>query len=575
MRLKKNKEALYPIRPIKDLKDLIESSARVFPERNAFLKKEKPGGTYMPVKYKEFKVQLDALGTAFMELGLKGERIAVIGENRFEWLLTYLSVVNGIGVIVPLDKELPSNEIRYLLEKSKARALIYSDKLESVVDNAVEGLEHLKYLISMDALEDSAQKLSLKKMIIKGHEYIHNGKTEYINAEIDPEAVGILLFTSGTTGLAKGVMLSHKNICANVMAMSQYVDAKETDVILSVLPMHHTYECTCGIFTPLYKGACIAFCEGLKHIVKNLNESKASVMLGVPLIFESMYTRLWRKVEKEGKTSKLRKGLAVNRALRKVGIDKSRKLFKSVHDALGGNIRMFISGAAAADPEILECFNDMGIIMFQGYGLTECSPIVSVNKDNNIKYNSVGLPLPGTELQIFEPDEEGIGEIICRSDSVMIGYYNNEEDTRKVIKEGWFYTGDYGYLDEEGFLYITGRKKNVIVTKNGKNIFPEEVEYYLNKSEYIKECMVWGKNDERREDTLVYADIVIDRDFLKETDRFYSDEEIHKLIQEVVHEVNSKIPLYKRIKRFNIRNDEFEKTTTQKIKRYGENIKNR
>ncbi len=572
--MKRNKEDLYPIRPIKNLKDLIESSARLFPERNAFLKKDKPGGTYIPVKYKDFKTQIDALGTAFMELGLRGKYIAVIGENRFEWLLTYLSVVSGIGVIVPLDKELPSNEIRHLLERSKASALVYSDKLESVVDNAVGGLQNLKYLVSMDALEDSAQKLSLKKMIEKGDGFINNGKTEYIDAEIDPDDFSILLFTSGTTGLAKGVMLSHKNICTNVMAMSQYVDAKETDVILSVLPIHHTYECTCGIFTPLYKGSCIAFCEGLKHIVKNLNEAKVSVMLGVPLIFESMYTRLWKKAEKDGKSSKLRKGLTINRTLRKVGMDKSRKLFKSIHEALGGNLRMFISGAAAADPEIIECFNDMGIIMFQGYGLTECSPIVTVNKDHYIKYKSAGLPLPGTELRIFEPDEEGIGEVICKSDSVMLGYFEDEEETCRVIREGWFHTGDYGYLDEDGFLYITGRKKNVIVTKNGKNIFPEEVEYYLNKSEYIKESMVWGKIDEKREDTLVCADVVVDMELLKETDRVYSNEEIHQLIQEVIHNVNGKMPLYKRIRRFNIRNDEFEKTTTQKIKRYGNNTKN-
>ncbi len=573
--MKRNKDELYPIRPINNLKDLIESSTKLFPERNAFLKKDKPGGKYIPVQYREFKSQLDALGTILMELGLKGKTIAVIGENRYEWMLTYLSVVNGVGIIVPLDKELPQNEINHLLERSRASALIYSDKLENVIEAATEGLVDLKYCISMDALEDSPKRLSLGKQMAKGFELINEGKTAYINAKIDPEALCILLFTSGTTGLAKGVMLSHKNICTNIMAVSQYVDARETDVLLSVLPMHHTYELTCGILTPLYKGGCIAFCEGLKHIVKNLNEAKVTIMLGVPLIFESMYIRLWKKAEKDGKASKLRKGIAINRALRKVGMDKSAKLFKSIHEALGGNIRMFISGAAAADPESVECFNDMGIITFQGYGLTECAPIVAVNKDHYIKYKSAGLPLPGTEVRIIEPDDEGIGEVICRSDSTMLGYYDDDDETKKVIKDGWFYTGDYGCFDEEGFLYITGRKKNVIVTKNGKNIFPEEVEYYLNKSDAIKECMVWGKNEDKNEDTLVCADIVVDMGFISESGKIYSDEEVHKIIQEVLYDINSKMPFYKRVKRFNIRNEEFEKTTTQKIKRYGDNLKNR
>lgn len=570
--MKKFKDALYPIRPIKDLKDLIDNSVLLFSERNAFLIKDKPGGDYKPIKYDTFKKDLDALGTALLDLGLKDKRIAVIGENRYEWVLTYLSVVNGVGVIVPLDKELPANEIKYLLERSNASALVYSDKLENVLDTALEGTENLQYLISMDAETDTHKSLSLNKLIEKGNQLINQGRKDYINAVIDPDAMSILLFTSGTTGMAKGVMLSHNNICANIMAMSQYVQTTENDKLLSVLPIHHTYECTCGILTPLYQGSCVAFCEGLKHIVKNLGEAEATIMLGVPLIFESMYKRLWKKAEKEGRADKLRKGLMVNRALRKVGMDKSKKLFKAIHQALGGHIRMFISGAAAIDPEIIECFNDLGVNMFQGYGLTECSPIVTVNKDRYMKAASAGLPMQGTEVKIFEPDEDGIGEIICKSGSVMLGYYENDEETKKVLRDGWFFTGDLGYFDNEGFLYITGRKKNVIVTKNGKNIFPEEVEYYLNKSDYVKECLVWGKDDEEDEDILVCAEIVPDEEYLEEIGKSYTDEELRTVFQDIIHEINSKMPFYKRIRRFNIRHEEFEKTTTKKIKRYGQNL---
>lgn len=571
--MRKYKDELYPVRHIKDLKELIESSSKLFSEKNAFLRKMKPGGTYSPIKYREFKIHIDALGTILLNLGLKNKKVAVIGENRYEWIVTYFSVVNGVGVIVPLDKELPENEIRHLLIRSEASALIYSEKLGSIVESATEGLSHLEYLISMDLEVDASKSLSFNKLIEKGEKLINEGNRDFLDVEINPDIMSMLLFTSGTTGLAKGVMLSHKNICANIMAMSQFVNTTGSDTLLSVLPLHHTYECTCGIMTPLYKGSTIAFCEGLKHIVKNMNEAQATIMLGVPLIFESMYTRVWRKAEKEGKANKLRNGIKINKALRKVGLDKSKKLFRSIHEALGGHVRMFISGAAAIDPQIVECFNDMGIVTFQGYGLTECSPIVTVNKDRYIKYASTGLSMPGIEIQIHEPDEEGIGEVICKSDSVMLGYYQDEEESQKVLKDSWFYTGDYGYLDEEGFLYITGRKKNVIVTKNGKNIFPEEVEFYLNKSDYIKECLVFGKEDMESGDTFVYAEIVPDLEYLNEMGKTYSEEALYKTIQEIIHDINSKMPLYKRIRRFNLRTEEFEKTTTKKIKRFGNNLK--
>lgn len=571
--LRRYKDALYSIRHIKDLKDMLETSAIMFGEKNAFLIKNKPGGPYLPIKFKDFKKDVDALGTALLDLGLKDKKIAVIGENRYEWVLSYLAVVNGIGTIVPLDKELPENEIKYLIEKSDASAVIYSDKIKKSVTNIINEVSNLEHVISMDAEEDINNMMALDKLIHKGKALMDNGKREYLDIKLDCDKPSILLFTSGTTGLAKGVMLSHKNICSNIMSMSQYVLTSKQDTILSVLPLHHTYECTCGVMTPIYTGATIAFCEGLKHIVKNLNESKATVMLGVPLLFESMYTRVWRKVEKEGKADKLRKGIKISRSLKKVGIDKAKRMFKSIHEALGGHVRLFISGAAAIDPDIIQCFNDMGIRMIQGYGLTECSPIVALNRDRYSKHGAAGQALPGTEIKIDTPDDKGIGEVLCKSDSIMLGYFENEKETAKVLTDGWFRTGDYGYIDEDGFLFLSGRKKNVIITKNGKNVFPEEVEFYLNKSDYIKECIIFGKEDEESGDALVCANIVLDTEYINELNDHYTEEALKMHIQEVIHDINSKMPLYKRIRRFNIKQEELEKTTTKKIIRYGTNIK--
>lgn len=355
------------------------------------------------------------------------------------------------------------------------------------------------------------------------------------------------------------------------MNTSKYVKITTEDRVLSVLPMHHTYECTCGILIPIYRGACIAFCEGLKYIVKNMQEAEVTVMIGVPLVFESMYNKVWRKAQKEGKAEKLKKGIAINRNLRKLGMDKGKKLFKSVHEALGGHIRLLISGAAAIDPQIVECFNDMGIRMIQGYGMTESSPIITVNKDTYSKHGSAGLALPGTEIKIIETNDEGIGEIICKSNSVMKGYYENEEETQKTLSDGWLKTGDYGYIDEDGFLFITGRKKNVIVTKNGKNIFPEEIEFYLNKNVYIKESVIFGKEDEKSSDMVVACKIVVDREYLEEMESNLTEQELYLRIKSAVEEVNGRVTPYKRIKRFEIV-ESFEKTTTQKIIRFGKNV---
>lgn len=571
MNSSKYRDEEYARRPIRDLKDMINSSAELFGDKNAFLVKNAPGGSYIPVKFSKFKSDIDEFGTALMDLGLAGKKIALIGENRYEWVVSYLAVVNGVGVVVPLDRELPAQEVHNLVARSGASAIIYSSKVGAVVEEAIQGIESIEYSISMDATDHVDHKLSMKKLQRAGRRLLLEEQRYFIDAVIDREAMCSLLFTSGTTGMAKGVMLSHKNITANVYNMSKFVDVSQNFTGLSVLPMHHTYELTCHVFTSMYQGCCVAICEGLKYIVKNMAESQATIMLGVPLIFESMHKKVWKKAEDSGKAKKMRAAVQLSKQLGKLNIKSTKKLFKSVHQAMGGHMQMFISGAAAIDPAVIEDFNAMGITMFQGYGMTENAPIIAVNKDRYYKPASVGLPMPGTEIRIIDQDENGVGEIICRGDSVMLGYYDNLEETAKVLVDGWLHTGDYGYFDKDGFLYISGRKKNVIVTKNGKNIFPEEVEFYLNKSEFISEVVVWGLDDEKSGDTIVCADIFPDYPAVEAKFGKTSEAELKRLLKKEIDEINEHMPLYKRVKRFDIREEEFEKTTTKKIKRYTAN----
>ena len=566
----KYKDTLYEFRPVSDLKDMLNTSAELYADRAAYLIKEVLGGEYKPIYFPQVKSDVDSLGTKFIEMGLKGKKIAVIGENSYQWALTYFATTNGTGVIVPLDRELPSNEIRNLLQRSEVSAIAFSRKMEPIVKEALKGLTGINYTINMSATNDEGGDLSLNKLIGEGKELLESGSREFVDAKIDREKMCSLLFTSGTMGMAKGVMLSHKNLSANVYNMSKYVAIPENYVGLSVLPMHHSYEMTCHTLTGIYQGLTIAFCEGLKYIVKNLVESKATVMLGVPLVFESMHKKIWKQAETKKKDKKMRGMITISRKLKLYNQPTIRKIFKDVHTATGGNIKLFIAGGAAINPNVIEDFEAMGFPMIQGYGMTECAPIIAVNKDRYSKAASAGLPMPGTEVKIIEEDENGIGEIICRGESVMLGYFGDSEETQKVLKNGWLYTGDYGYFDKEGFLYISGRKKNVIITKNGKNIFPEEVEYYLTSSPYILEVLVHGVDDEKLNDIVVKAEIYPDYEFILEEKGPMTSEEIRVFIKVLLDDINEQMPLYKRVKKFKVRTTEFEKTTTRKIKRFTE-----
>jgi len=563
---------LYEVRKVKSIKEVLDTSAAIFSDRTAFLSKHKGNDNYIPIKFKQFKTDVDTLGTALHNLGLKDGRVAIISENRYEWVVGYMAVVNGTGVVVPLDKELPENEIENLLNRSKADAVIFSANCKEHIINISKRINFVKYYIGIDAQDDGDHGfISLKTLLDKGMQRIAEGCTDFTNAEIDPEVMSILLFTSATTEKSKAVMLSHRNIAENLMAMSSMTNIVPSDIFLSVLPLHHTYENTCGFMCPLYRGAAVAFCEGLRHIQKNLQESKATVMLGVPLIFETIYKRIWDQAAKNPKLlKKLKFGLKLSNLLKSVGVDISRKLFAQIHNNFGGNVRLFISGAAGIDPVVAKGFRDFGIHFIQGYGLTECSPIVALNRDVDFKDNSAGFPLPGLDVRIENPGPDGIGEICVKGPSVMMGYYEDPKTTSQVMKDGWFYTGDLGYIDNAKFVYITGRKKNVIVTKNGKNIYPEEIETLLGKSPFIKECIVYGKDDPVYGDVVVSATIVPEMEAIQAEsgDHQPTSEEVYELIRKEVKAVNKGLVIYKYIKDFNIREEEFAKTTTKKIKRY-------
>jgi long-chain acyl-CoA synthetase len=562
---------LYDVRPIKDLKDMLDSSVDLYGEKAAFLSKPKNQTDYVPITYKQYKKDVDAFGTALISLGLKGGKIALIGENRYEWSISYLAVVNGTGIIVPLDKELPTNEIDLLIDRSKADAIIYSGNVKEKIELLNKKDSSLKYFISMDADQDNGNILSFDLLLKKGHELLKEGNREFIDASIDENAMNMLLFTSGTTDTSKAVMLSHKNIVENLMNMCSMLYIDEKDTFLSILPIHHTYECTCGFLCQLYRGCTIAYCEGLRHITKNLKESKCTIMLGVPLVFESMYRHIMGQAIKSKGEKKVKFALNLSNFLRKIKIDIRRKIFSQIHDALGGHIRMFISGAAGIDPQIAKGFRELGIKLVQGYGLTECAPIVALNRDICYKDEAAGLPLPNLEVAIDDPDEDGIGEIKCKGSSIMLGYYEDPEATAEVMKDGWFYTGDSGFIDKDGFVHITGRKKNVIITGNGKNVFPEELETLLNRSPYIKESLVFGKGQTDGE-TVICAKIVPDKEKIDEdiNNNTAPGATVHEIIDKEIKRINKSVVSYKYVKEFSLQEEEFVKTTTKKIKRHEE-----
>ncbi|GAB1476569.1 AMP-binding protein [Bacillota bacterium] len=576
-----NEKSFHKIEEITSLKHMLKLSAGKYADRPAFLIKKERGGDYEQIKYAQLSRDVDALGTALMNMGLADLKIAIIGENCYEWIASYLTVVNGVGTVVPLDKELNKEEIHNLLEISQCDGVFFTDTYEEffkefpvrhkirmkVYGDRTDINERLTEEAPVDGI------VNWTSLVAAGEAAIGQGNEGYTSRDPDPEKMNMLLFSSGTTGTAKGIMLSHKNIVSCIMDTCKIAGIYPEDRTLSLLPIHHTFENTMGMLLVLSRGASAAFCEGLKYVTRNFVEAKATVLIGVPLIFESIYNKIWKQAEKNNLSGALKKAIKLSHFLKAMGISAERKLFKTIHESFGGNLRMIVCGAAAVDPNVCRGFEDFGITFLQGYGLTECAPLVTGTPDfcdRRKKAGSVGPVVASGELDIINPDDDGIGEVIFKGPNVMLGYYNMPEETSAVLQDdGWFHTGDLGFVDKDGWLYLTGRKKNVIVTKTGKNIYPEEIEIYVNRNKYIHESLVHGVDEDEEAGTIVGIQIHPAYDVIyEEFGAEYDDANIYKLIKEVIKDINEKLPVYKRIRNISIRKDEFLKTTTKKIKRF-------
>lgn len=553
-----------------DLKDMLKKSGEAFGDRPAYVFKTEEEGKFKEITHKEFREDINDLGTALIHLGLKGKRVAVISDNRYEWGVGYLAVATGVGVVVPLDKALPDNEIESLMKRSEIEAIIYSNKYDTIMNFVKEqGNTNVKYFISMDLNKKEEDIYSLKELMETGKKLIEEGNREFLDAKIDAETMGIMLFTSGTTAMSKAVMLSHKNICANLMDIASVIKLTEEDRMLSFLPLHHTFECTVGFLYPISKGCSIAFCEGLRHIADNIKEFQITAMISVPILFEGMYKKVMKSIEKKGKLETVKKGIKISNFLLKFGIDIRRKIFKEIHDNLGGKVRLFVAGGAALDPETEKGFNALGVRTLQGYGLTESSPVIAAEDDKYQRLGSIGKAFPSLDVKIEHPNEEGIGELLAKGPSIMLGYYNNEEATKETLEDGWLHTGDLARIDEDGYIFISGRKKFVIVLKNGKNIYPEELETLVNKIDGVKESFVYGRPEEDG-DYKICSKIVYDKELVEDIYGTKEEEKLKELIWQEVKKVNKTMPAYKYIREISLTDKDLIKTTTQKIKRFEE-----
>lgn len=561
----------YEVTKFKDLKDMLEKSGEMYGNRPAYIFRTEEEGEFRQISHQEFRADIKGLGTSLVAMGLKDKRIAIIGENRYEWGVSYLAVATGTGVVVPLDKALPNNEIESLILRSEAESIIYSHKYDGIMTELKEkGNTNIQYFISMDLTENAEGIYSFRQLVEEGKEKIKQGDIRFLEAKIDAEAMGIMLFTSGTTAMSKAVMLSHKNIVSNLNDIASVIKVDQYDRFLSFLPLHHTFESTVGFLYPISKGGAIAFCDGIRHIAENVKEYKITAMISVPILFEGMYKKVLKGIEKKGKLETVKKGMKISNFFLKFGIDLRQKLFKEIHETLGEDVRLFVAGGAALDPETEKGFNSLGFTMYQGYGLTETSPVIAAEDDKYQRNGSIGKAFPSLEVKIDEPNEEGIGELMVKGPTTMLGYYQNEEATRETIEpDGWLHTGDLAKIDKDGYIYITGRKKYVIVLKNGKNIYPEELEALVNKIEGIKESFVYGKPEEDG-DYKINVKVVYDPEIMQEVYQVTKEEEIYEILWQEIKKINKTMPAYKYMRSVIVTDQELIKTTTQKIKRHEE-----
>lgn len=570
--IKKDKKQ-YKSTTYKTIKEIFERSINEYSNKEFILEKFNPKGEFEKITYKQFGEDVIALGTALTnKYNLKDEKIVIIGENTYHWYVSYMAALCGAGIAVPVDKELPPNELENVINRSKATIVIYSTKKKEIIKKVEDNLPRVKYFVQMNS-EDKllGREIGLNTIINEGKKLVNSGDNSFMKIKIDPDEFKVLIFTSGTTSAAKGVMICNRNLAENVNSVSAYVNLTEKERFFSVLPLHHTYESTIGFLLPMAVGASIAVCQGLKYIVPNLKETKPTALLAVPLLIENLYKKINQSIEKGGKAGLVNSMMHVTNALKAVGIDIKKKVFSEIYENLGGNLKYVVSAAAPIDAKVGKWLQDIGIIFLQGYGLTETAPIAALTPEYDARVGSAGKAVICDEIKIHAPNENGEGEVWIKGKTVMLGYYENEEATKEVMHDGWFNAGDIGYLDD-GFLYITGRSKNVIVTQNGKNIYPEEIELLLGKVDEIKECMVYGKqmNPEDKELTITVKVIPNYEKIEEKYGKDLTEKQIHNIIWEEIKKVNRKLTSYKAIKHLEIKKDEFEKTTTMKIKRFAE-----
>ena len=574
---KKNSK-IYEVTNFKTIKETFENATTKYAENTFILEKFNSKEPFKEIKYKEFRSDVLALGTALNDyLKIKDTRVIIIGENTYHWYVSYMAMLCGSGIAVPVDKELPENEIINVINRSKATAVIYSTKKKEVLEKIRDSkATKAKYFIQMNSDNElKGNSVGLNYLIKQGNILLNNGNDNYSKIEIDPEEFKVLIFTSGTTSNSKGVMICNKNLAQNINAITAYVKIYESDRLMSMLPLHHTYESTIGFLYPFAMGASISVCQGLRYIVSDLKETKPTAILTVPLLVENLYKKINANIKKSKKEAMVNSMIHITNALKGVGLDIKRKIFDEIYENLGGNLRIIVSAAAPIDKKIGKWVEDIGITFLQGYGLTETAPIAALTPEYKTKVGSAGKPVICADIKINNPNEKGEGEILIKSDTLMLGYYEDEEATNEVIDEqGYFHSGDIGYMDDDGYLYITGRCKNVIVTQNGKNIYPEEIELMLGDIPEIKESMVYGKQDtEKKNDKelIITAKVIPNYDEIEKIHgKNLTDEQVHDIIWEKIKEVNRKLTSYKAIKKLEIKKDEFEKTTTMKIKRYVE-----
>lgn len=561
------REKYFEATEFENIKELIYDAVSKYQEKTAFMikhKKEKDV-SYEKVSYSRLLEEINQLGTKFYDLGYADKRVAIVGRNGYEWVITHMANLLGGMVSIPLDKELQVEELESCLVRSKADVLVFDEKyLENIEEIKKRGNVAIENYICMRPLEGYEDIPTLKQ---QGKEILEAGNTEYLEAKIDSYKMNILLFTSGTTSKSKAVMLSQNNIASNVYSMQLVEDIRKEDVNIAFLPFHHIFGSTCMIVMLAF-GVTTVFLDGLRYIAQNLKEYKVSIFVGVPLLVETIYKRIEQGVAKKGKTKAVAFAKKLSNVLLKFGIDIRKKLFQEILNELGGALRFVISGGAPLDKRVAQGFNELGINVVQGYGLTETSPVIAAENVKKMKYGSIGFPMENVQVELFNQDEQGIGEIRVKGPNVMLGYYENEEATSQVLKEGWFYTGDLAYYDKEGYLFLTGRKKDMIVLKNGKKVFPDELETLVNRLDEVAECIVYGMPDQKdKNDIKLSVKIVYDKEVIKEKYPSASQEELEDLIWQKVKEINKTFPPYKYIKNMVLTDQELIKTTTKKVKR--------